>query len=150
MTLRAPVDYWQAKATKHETASRQWMLATFSSMVGLAIGLGVIATWVFFTLDAKGQPDAWKLAVLALVGVLGVWAVRLVVRVFLSHMHLATDAEERVTMVKTYLSLLESEKMPNDDDRKLVLTPLFRPASDGIVKDEGLPHPLLEWFTKNK
>jgi hypothetical protein len=26
--------------------------------------------------------------------------------------------------------------------------PLFRPASDGLVKDEGLPHPVLELFTR--
>jgi len=43
---------------------------------------------------------------------------------------------------------LESDKMPSDDDRKLVLQPLFRPASDGIVKDEGLPHPGLDLLTK--
>ena len=38
--------------------------------------------------------------------------------------------------------------MPSDEDRKLVLAPLFRPATDGMVKDEGLPHPMLELFTR--
>ncbi len=51
-------------------------------------------------------------------------------------------------MVKTYLALLESEKLPSDDDRKLILQSMFRPAADGIVKDEGLPNPLLEALTR--
>jgi Family of unknown function (DUF6161) len=149
MTLRAPVDYWQSKATFHTTEAGKWMRLTFQSMGGLGLVLGVLAVWVFLTLH-NDKPDAWKVAVLVLVGVLGVWAVRLIVRMYLSHQHLATDAEERVTMIKTYLALLEADKMPSDDDRKLVLAPLFRPATDGIVKDEGLPHPLLELFTRSQ
>ncbi|MCB2017182.1 MAG: hypothetical protein KDF54_06685 [Hydrogenophaga sp.] len=149
MTLRAPVDYWQTKASSHGEKANAWMKWTFGSMVALGLLLGLLAAWVFLTLHDE-KPDAWKIAVLVLVGVLGVWAVRLIVRMYLSHQHLATDAEERVTMIKTYLALLEGDRMPSDDDRKLVLTPLFRPATDGIVKDEGLPHPLLELFTRSQ
>lgn len=149
MTLRAPVEYWKAKATAHTNKSNSWMKWTFGSMTVLAMVIGLLAWWVFSTLT-DGKPDAWKVAVLVLVGVLGVWAVRLVVRMFLSHLHLATDAEERVTMVQTYLALLEGDKMPSDEDRKLVLAPLFRPATDGLVKDEGLPHPMLELFTRTQ
>ena len=32
---------------------------------------------------------------------------------------------------------------------QVILQPLFRPAADGIVKDEGLPHPALEWLTRS-
>lgn len=149
MTLRAPVEYWQTKATTHGDKANHWMSLTFKSMGGLGMILGLLAAWVFLTLH-DDKPDAWKVAVLVLVGVLGVWAVRLIVRMYLSHQHLAIDAEERVTMIKTYLALLEGDKMPSDDDRKLVLAPLFRPATDGIVKDEGLPHPLLELFTRSQ
>lgn len=147
MTLRGPVEYWSARAVVHESKSvkfRQW---AFGSMGVLALILGPLAMWVLSAADSA-KPDAGKLAALVLVGVLGVWAVRLVVRMYLSHTHLAADAEERVTMVKTYLALLEGEKMPSDEDRKLVLAPLFRPATDGIVKDERLPHPILELFTR--
>ncbi len=148
MTLRGPVEYWQTKATSHETKAQNLTWWVFGSMAGLAVVIGVLAYWVFSTLNTDGRPDAWKMAILILVAVMGIWAVRLVVRMFLSHTHLATDAEERVTMVKTYLSLLEADKMPSDDDRKLVLAPLFRPATDGLIKDEGLPHPMLELLTR--
>ena len=149
MALRAPVEYWEGRKTHHEgraTVTGWWV---FGLMAGLAGIIGSAAYWVLSTLGADGKPDTWRVAVLALIGVLGVWAVRLIVRMFLSHTHLATDAAERVTMVKTYLALLESDKMPSDDDRKLVLQSLFRPAADGIVKDEGLPNPLLEVLTRS-
>lgn len=148
MALRAPVEYWEGRKTHHEgraTITGWW---AFGSMAGLAGIIGSAAYWVLSALGADGKPDTWRVAVLALVGALGVWAVRLIVRMFLSHTHLTTDAAERVTMVKTYLALLESDKMPSDDDRKLILQSLFRPAADGIVKDEGLPNPLLEVLTR--
>lgn len=148
MALRGPVEYWQSKALTHETKAKDLMRWMFGSMAGLAVVIGLLAVWVFMTLGENGRPEAWKMAILILIAVMGIWAVRLVVRMFLSHTHLATDAEERVTMVKTYLSLLEADKMPSDDDRKLVLTPLFRPATDGLIKDEGLPHPMLEMLTR--
>jgi hypothetical protein len=91
---------------------------------------------------------AGRVAIIGLVSVLGVWAVRLLVRLFLSNSHLATDADERVTLVKTYLALMEADKLPFDDDKKLILEALFRPASDGMVKEETLPHPMLEMFMK--
>lgn len=147
MTLRGPVEYWQEKATKHERKASGLMRWMFGSMAALAIGLVWLTEHVFSTLS-QGKPDTWKVAAPVLVGVVAIWAVRMVARMFLSHTHLATDAEERVTMVMTYLALLEGKKMPSDEDRKLVLAPLFRPATDGMVKDEGLPHPILELFTR--
>ena len=122
---------------------------SFGSIAGIAIVLGCIAGWVTHNLKKDTAPEAWKFSVLVLVGVLGIWVVRLVIRMWLSHAHLATDADERVTMVQTYLALLEDGKMTKDEDRALVLTPLFRPAADGLVKDEGLPHPMLEMLTRS-
>jgi len=149
MALRGPVEYWSSKATTHQKKSKQLMWVSFVSMVVLGAVLGGISAWIFQTLKEGGLPDAWKVSLLVLVGVLGIWAVRLVVRMWLSNAHLAIDAEERVTMVQTYLALIEDGKMTKDEDRALVLTPLFRPAADGLVKDEGLPHPMLEMLTRS-
>lgn len=148
MSLRAPVEYWEDRCTHHQertTVSGRW---AFGAMAVLTVFIGLVAAWVLHNLSPDGKPEVWRVSVLVLVGVLGVWATRLLVRMFLSHIHLATDAAERVVMVKTYLSLLESGKLFSDEDRKLILQALFRPASDGIVKDEGLPHPALDALTK--
>lgn len=149
MALRGPVNYWRRKARKHRVQGKRQMVQSFQSLGGLAIGLGLTAIWAFWTVNDKGVPDAWKVSVLILIAVLGIWAARLVIRMWLSSAHLATDAEERVTMVETYLALIEDGKMTKDEDRALVLTPLFRPAADGLIKDEGLPHPMLEMLTRS-
>lgn len=149
MALRSSVEYWSSRANRHRDRAENLLKVTFVSIAGLAVVVGIGTCLVFRTSVDPGKPDAWKLAILGFVGVLGVWAVRLIVRMFLSDRHLSIDADERVTMVQTYLALMEDKKVPTDEDRKLILQPLFRPASDGIVKDEGLPHPVLELLTRS-
>lgn len=148
MSLRAPVEYWEGRQKTHQKGTKIMGALSFGAMALLAIAIGLVASWVLQNLTPDGKPEVWRVSVLVLIGVLGVWATRLLVRMFLSNIHLSTDAAERVVMVKTYLSLLEDDKVLSDEDRKLVLQSLFRPASDGIVKDEGLPHPALDVLTK--
>jgi hypothetical protein len=149
MTLRAPVGYWEAKHQEHEIASRRWGLGTAAMMVFCCLGLAT-TIYEFLWRSGGSTPATWQVAVLALLGLFGVWATRLVVRVWLSHVHLATDAAERVVMVKTYLAL-GADGMPSADaDRQHLLQALFRPASDGIVKDEGIPPSFLEVLTRQQ
>jgi hypothetical protein len=60
------------------------------------------------------------------------------IRLWLSAHHLVIDAQERVVMIETYLALIKEGQL-DEKERALVLTPLFRSSSDGIVKDEGAP-----------
>ena len=79
---------------------------------------------------------------------LAFWFIRLLVRIFLSHIHLENDAAERVTMAKTYLALIRDGSFEGKDNIGTILAALFRPTGDGIVKDEGLPPTAMEWLTK--
>lgn len=148
LALRAPAQYWVEKREGH----RLWAGVTgFLSFLGIgsaAVGLGWQIHDLLQNTPANTQPETWRLAVLALIGVFSVWALRLLVRMFLSHLHLLTDAGERVVMVQTYLSLLEGDHLTSKEDRQLILQALFRPASDGIVKDEGVPFSLAEMLTR--
>lgn len=148
MSLRAPVEYWTGRQSHHKQRTKITGGLSFGAIAVLAVILAFISHWVLSNLGADGKPEVWRVSVLILMGVLGIWAIRLIVRIFLSHMHLQSDAAERVTMVKTYLSLVESGSTLSEADRTLVLQALFRPASDGIIKDEGLPHPLLDVLTR--
>lgn len=69
------------------------------------------------------------------------WVGRILLRVYLSAHHLATDAEERRTMIMTFLALAKSKSVEEveEEDRQVILTALFRPGSDGIVKDDAAP-----------
>lgn len=148
LALRAPAQYWMEKRKGH----RLWAAVTGGlSFLGIgfaAVGLGWQIHDLLQKTPVNSQPETWRLAVLALIGVFSVWALRLLVRMFLSHLHLLTDAGERVVMVQTYLSLLEGDHLTSKEDRQLILQALFRPASDGIVKDEGVPFSLAEMLTR--
>jgi len=99
MTLRGPVDYWTKKAGVHEGKATSLMRWAFGSMLALATALAAGAYCAVTSSADNAHPEVWKLTLLGILAVIGVWAVRLVVRMFLSHQHLATDAAERVTMV---------------------------------------------------
>lgn len=148
IALRAPAEYWETKRSGHERLA--WVTGGLS-FVGIAGTAGVLG---YFIHDLLGKtppgtaPESWKVAMLVLIGLFTVWGVRLLVRMFLSNLHLSTDAAERVVMVRTYLSLLEGDRLSRDEDRQLILQALFRPASDGIVKDEGLPISAFEFLTR--
>jgi hypothetical protein len=79
---------------------------------------------------------------------LAFWFIRLLVRIFLSNIHLENDASERVTMAKTYLALIRDGSFEGKEHIGTILAALFRPTGDGIVKDEGLPPTAMEWLTK--
>ena len=130
LSLRAPAAYWTSKRTAH-----RWIAGVTGALS--------------FAAKPGQTPDHWRIVVLALVAVFAVWAVRLVVRIFLSHVHLAGDASERVVMLHTYLTLIEGGQLTEDGERQLILNALFRPGSDGMVKDEGLPPSWMEFFTRN-
>jgi hypothetical protein len=76
------------------------------------------------------------------------WFERIFVRLLLSQVHLYTDASERVVMAKTYIALLREGQGMKDEDRRLILQALFRPAVTGIVKDDAIPPTVLEWITR--
>jgi hypothetical protein len=149
MALRAPAEYWSSKRTTHLWIAGITGLISFLSIAACGWFLAQEIQSLLAASASGSAPESWKVATLALVSLFAVWAVRLVVRLFLSHTHLATDASERVVMLKTYMSLLEGDRLSSPEDRQLILQALFRPASDGIVKDEGVPSSLMEYFTRS-
>lgn len=148
IALRAPATYWDDKRREHERLSKVMGAVSFSSIALSVLGLGWLIHDLLRTAQPNAAPEAWRLAMVVLIGLFAVWGVRLVVRMFLSHLHLTTDAAERVVMARTYLSLLEGDRLASKEDRQLILQALFRPASDGIVKDEGVPFSLAEVLTR--
>lgn len=169
MALAAPVEYWDAKRKKH----RLWSGISFGAIVA---GMGAAAYFLHTELQSVGQAvlaskavetatkaqvagtttiqaltdsaTTWHLGSFILLATLSFWFIRLLVRIFLSNLHLENDAAERVTMAKTYLALIRNDELPKGDNISTVLAALFRPTGDGIVKDEGVPPSTLEWFTK--
>ena len=153
LALEKPVSYWHDKAKAHRWLS--WGFGAASILVGCGV-FALLYEFVQITLrppeglkdPASWHPEYWRLGVLLAAGVFSVWFVRIVVRLFLSHVHLLADANERVTMANTYLALQHSKEGLVEKDRQLILQVLFRPSSTGVVKDDGVPLSWIEAITK--
>jgi len=143
IALKQPVEFWEKKGKKHERQAVQHGVASLT-VAGIAGGLGLKYLPSILEKLAYGG-----IATAVLLSTLVLWLIRILVRNYMSQTHLATDSDERVAMVKTYLALMESGKAPADTLGP-VLAALFRPASDGIVKDDSMPLGLAELLTKQK
>ena len=149
MKLQAPVKYWEDKRDHHGLMAKITGGISFGCIALAAVVLAWRGSDILAIVQSGDEPHSWGIGILVLLGLFAVWGIRLVVRMFLSNLHLQTDAAERAVMVQTYLALLEGGGLDDGEDRRLILQALFRPASDGIVKDEGLPASLFEYVTRS-
>ncbi|WP_429157565.1 DUF6161 domain-containing protein [Aeromonas veronii] len=78
----------------------------------------------------------------ALVVTLMAVMIRVALRQFNTYSHLSLEAAERVTMVKTYLALLNEGKLKSDQDRHLALEALFRTSQTGMIAETSFNSPV--------
>jgi hypothetical protein len=145
MRLKAPVDYWRAKAASHESKSGIYRnVAAIYAVVIVCCTISIIYWLSHLGLELVARVGSQPYALL-FIGVTGLtlaslllWTERILVKLYLSEHHLAIDARERETMAQTYLALT-ADKAATDEDRVVVLSALFRPTADGVVKDDAAP-----------
>lgn len=150
LALQKPIDYWREKKTAHVKLAKRFACASAIVLVLFGIGLGSLVYWAFGSLGPNDNPKHWQVGVTIIAAFFAIWIVRLLVRMFLSHQHLAADAAERVTMVQTYLSLSLEGQGVAPSDRSVILQQLFKSASDGLVKDDAAPPGLLELASRQR
>jgi hypothetical protein len=143
METQAPVAYWRKRACHYRRASRWalFFLLTFALCAVPSLSYLYNQTASHLPTDATNVPYAalFRASAFAiLMTSIAFWAARILLRIFLSTRHLTTDAEERRTMITTFLALTRKSAV-KDDDRKFILAALFRPGADGIVNDESAP-----------
>ena len=140
MEIQGPVEYWTAKFKDHKNACWWWGLVLIVyAVVAVAILCGVLY-WTFgYVLSTTDQAFSHIAllvsASLAVSVTILFWAARFLSRLYLSERHMAIDAKLRSVMAKTYLALASNHQV-KDEDRALVLAPLFRAGTDGIIKEE--------------
>ena len=146
IALQSSVAYWTKKRKHHQKV--MWWMATFTVISAAVTALGFI--WAAnehldVTID---EVKLAQIGVMLAISTLGVWLTRLAAKIFISNLHLRTDADERVTMIQTYLAFLAEGKGPKDDERQLILQTLFRSSTTGFIKDDGPTTPLETLATK--
>lgn len=148
LALHSAISYWEKKAEFHNV----WAIAYTCVVVILFAVVGWMiwgALKDFVGDDTIQTVQLWKLGFLGILATIGVWALRLIVRLLLSNLHLGNDARERKTMLLTYLAMRRDKDLPHDDDTvSLILQALFRPSSSGIVKDDATPPFMAEWLKR--
>lgn len=135
LALQASVKYWSDKRTSHTTVMR-WVGAATLVLAALTGGGFIWAAHKLLQVTAS-EVDLWRLGVMLAISTFGIWVTRLSAKIFISNLHLRTDADERVTMIQTYLALLREGSGPKDEERQLILQTLFRPSTTGFIKDDG-------------
>lgn len=147
LALHSSISYWEEKSKDHFSLVKWFSFGVVGTFVIVGLGL-------FFTVkefvgnDTLQTVQLWKITLILLVATIGVWATRVLVRLLLSNIHLGSEAKERRTMLLTYLALLQEGKLPEGDVRHLILQALFRPATTGIVRDDGVPPFMAEWLKR--
>lgn len=144
LATSAPVTYWQRKRVAHNLFS-----VVMAVSIGLTFwfgGLQLADIVKLFLKDAVPKPS--EIAIVIISGTLLIWLLRILVRLFLSQIHLAQVAAERVVMMQAYLSLLKEQASLQERDRSLIIEMLFRPSATGIVKDDATPPGLAEIISR--
>jgi len=147
-SLFEPRRYWSEKRTKHKNFAIGFGIVLFA-YIGGAIVAGFLLYDDLGPVDFSSLKD-WNLGPVGLIalGVGVVFAIaRIFHRLFVSQLHLYNDADERVTMLETYLALnrkghTQPEWLP------VLYARLFAPASDGVVKDEIASPSVTEYAMK--
>lgn len=148
LALLKPVQYWDNRRKGHNKKAIVYAIACTIIGVGLFGGLGWVAYELFLNIKVGEQPKVWQMGVFAVAAFFAIWIERILVRLFVSNIHLATDAEERVTMLQTYLSIIREGSEFAPDEKLLILERLFHPATDGMIKDDGAPPTFVELLSR--
>lgn len=145
LALQSSVKYWSNKRTHHQKV--MWWIGAATLVCAIATASGFI-WWVReYLKETVTQIPLSHLGVTLAISSFGIWLTRLLSKIFISNLHLRTDADERTTMIQTYLALTREGKGPKDEERQLILQTLFRQSSTGFIKEDG-PASFLETLSK--
>ncbi len=151
MQLHGPLTYWKGKRKEH--AKGKIVMGWLSGIAGV-IGLVGLLIAASFMLPAEQSPDKipWRnLGFFVLTTTFVLWFVRLLVKLLLSHIHLYADAKEREVMISTFMALIrrpESAQNLKREDIAIVLAPIFKPSTTGVIKDDGGPTSLGDFISR--
>lgn len=146
LALHASVRYWGIQQQSHNDKAKSfaWALGTTTVIVLITIILFAV-----FGLDKPFKEVAVsKLITAAALTTFGIWIIKIVANIFMSHLHLATDAQERRTMIHTNLALTRKGQGPKEEDRQLILQTLFRPSTTDMVKNDQGPTQLVDLINR--
>lgn len=156
LAVKNAVVYWTEKAQEHKTNSWIFGLISGGLMIGMLVtiicfgnyfvGLDLTKGTGAKLLTKNGALQLWVYGFFIISVTMVIWIIRLLVKVFLSNLHQLSDANERATMIQTYLAFEREEKTLTDKDKELVLPSIFRTSTHGIIKEDSAPNTPMNIF----
>lgn len=160
LAVKNAVTYWSTKANSHKINS-----FIFGGIAGLLMILTVVMIFksgqyiigLDFSdksgngskiLTETGALQLWVYCFFVVSMTMVLWFIRLIVKVFLSNLHLLSDAKERQVMIQTYLAFEREENTLKDTDRDLILPSIFRVSSNGFIKEDSSPNSAINLISK--
>lgn len=160
LAVKKAVTYWSSKAQVHSRNSYIFGVTSGGLIIVSLIAIIKFGSYLI-SLDLRdtngvgrklltesGALQLWVYGFFIISMTLIIWFIRLLVKVFLSNLHLLSDAKERETMIMTYLALEREEKTLKDTDRDLILPSIFRVSTNGIIKEDSAPNSPINIITK--
>ncbi len=141
LKLEAPAKYWAELEDDYEKRGILWRRwAIFSSIVLMILLTCILYKLPDYFIDSSGFTfDVIKgTIILTIIVSLGVYLIRLFVKLTTSSYHLARDAKERYQLTYIYLALLKDSEL-NEGQRNIVFQSLFSRADTGLLKGDSSP-----------
>ncbi len=129
--------------------SIRYILLSILMLTAIALGASFKAPEIassYIEILSRIKPLLIGVGGLALV--LVIWMIRMNARVYISNQHLYDNAEQREIMIQTFLAMKNEDKAISEEDKAYILGYLFKSTGDGLVRDEGVPSPLVDILTK--
>jgi len=136
--------YWETKATGHKKQFKWWAIGAGC----LAAGGLTLAWWLWWCfLREITDLHPWSVGLAAFTVTVALLILRLLTRIAMSNLHLETEADERIVLMKSYTRLCIDDRL-TPEHRALALHALFRPSTTGLVKEDAVPPSMLDLATR--
>lgn len=159
--IRAAVNYWRNKAIAHLIIGLLLALTLIATGVGAYIVIQKEISSVYKQANSSDllspflakKPESAtapyaEIAEVAVSLTLAIWVLRIILKLMLSNFQQASDAYERVTMIKTFIALIREDAIKDDPEKEIILNALFRPGQTGLLSDDSGPATPMEIVMK--
>jgi hypothetical protein len=158
LTLKKPAEYWEGKEKKH--ASREKVLAVAIAMLTIVLIFAIYeeVTYVLLPQLARGIPTLAErygyevtettpeplsylpsISLILITASIFLMILRPLLKLYMSNVHMADVARERVVMIRTYQTMYKEEIIQDKEDRHIILNALFQHSTSGLIdgKDDS-------------
>ncbi|WP_169727001.1 DUF6161 domain-containing protein [Desulfovibrio cuneatus] len=157
--LQAAESDWHDLKEKYNNQARYLSYMLAGAVTGGLTIFIILLKWVlpeaisFYSLELKQTYPLGIIAPFLMITTIFIWLLSFLSKLYVSALHLARDAEEKVVMAKTYFRLLPSNAV-TETERSIFFNTMFTPCRTGLIKSQNLQTPvdagsrLIESFNK--